>query len=436
MPPKDPRKRLPHIGPVRLEIDDATGAVGAELVRPAGVSRLPLRFAWLFALGFVLAATATVAAWWRTRFEAATPIVSRFSLSLPDGQAFTNAGRQVIAISPDGTEFAYVANRRLYRRTMSDLVAQPISGIDGTEAVRSPAYSPDGRSIAYFGQDVLKRIAVSGVVPLALGTFPGATGLSWGPDGIVFGNNETQLDGVIRVSPNGGSPERLVERTPQEVIDGPQMLPGGKALLFSVARGTSAGDYAVWDKAVIVVQRLNSRERQTLITGGSAARYLPSGHLVFARGGVLLAAPFDLARLQVSGTPTPVVQGVARATAWTTGVAHFAVATNGSLVYVPGPAATNTNTRLLATFDRKGGMTPVSTPPANINHPRVSPDGKRVVFAIDDDTSSDVWTYELAGNTAIRRVTFGGRNRFPIWTSDGDHVVFQSDRGGDRGIYW
>ena len=260
--------------------------------------------------------------------------------------------------------------------------------------------------------------------------------MSWGPDGIVLGNNETQMRGVLRVSPNGGAPEQLVAAAPEEVIYGPQMLPGGKALLFSVARNTSAGDYAVWDKAAIVVQRLGSSERQTLITDGSDARYVASGHIVYARGGVLFAVPFDPGRMQVSGTPTPVVQGVARATAWTTAAAQFAVSSNGSLVYLPGPAAPNTDTRMLAVFDRKGGMTPVQMPAANISHPRVSPDGTRVVFAIDNDTSSDIWTYALAGGTAVRRITFGGRNRFPIWTADGERVVFQSDRDGDRGIYW
>jgi Tol biopolymer transport system component len=357
-------------------------------------------------------------------------------VALPEGQSFTNTGRQVIAISPDGTEFVYVANRRLYRRTMSDLLAQAIPGIDGSETVRHPVYSPDGRSIVYFGGDVLRRIAVTGGAPMALGTFRGASGMSWGPDGIVFANDDTPARGILRVSPNGGTPEQLVTAAPEEAMYGPQVLPGGHALLFSVARNTSAGAYAIWDKAAIVVQRLDSSERQTLITDGSDARYVASGHIVYARGGVLFAVPFDLGRLHVSGAPTAVVQGVARATAGTTAAAQFAVASSGSLVYLPGPADTNTDTRLLAIFDRMGGMTPVRMPAANINHPRVSPDGKRVVFAIDDDTSSDVWTYDLAGSLAVRRITFGGRNRFPIWTSDGLRVVFQSDREGDRGIYW
>jgi dipeptidyl aminopeptidase/acylaminoacyl peptidase len=116
--------------------------------------------------------------------------------------------------------------------------------------------------------------------------------------------------------------------------------------------------------------------------------------------------------------------------------AQFAVATNGSLVYLPGPADAKTDTRLLGLFDRNGGRTAVPTPAADINHPRVSPDGKRVAFAIDDDTSSEIRTYELGGATAVRRLTFGGQNRFPIWTSDGERIVFQSDRDGDRGIYW
>ena len=428
---KDARKRLPHIGVARLQLEDAWISQPISISRRAGGRGVP------FVAGVALAAALSFAVWWGVRPEVAAPAVGRFSLSLPDGQDFSNGGRQIIAIAPDGSEFVYVANRRLYRRTFSDLVPQPIPGIDGNEIIRNPVYSPDAHSMAYFGGDVLKRIAVTGGASFSLGTFPSAFGLTWGSDGILLASNEGNQRGVLRVAPSGGPAELLLAAGPDEVMYGPQMLPGGKALIVSIGRNTSAGGYAVWDKASIVVQRLGSSERRTLITDASDARYVASGHLLYAHSGVLFAVPFDLRRLQVSGAATAVVQGVARAIAWTTAATQFDVSTNGSLVYVPGPADVNTDTRLLAIFDRNGARTSVvSTPAANINHPRVSPDGKRVAFAIDDDTSADVWTYELGGATAVRRLTFGGRNRFPIWTSDGERIAFQSDRDGDRGIYW
>jgi dipeptidyl aminopeptidase/acylaminoacyl peptidase len=219
-----------------------------------------------------------------------------------------------------------------------------------------------------------------------------------------------------------------------EVAHGPQMLPGGKALLFTLARATSSSDR--WDKAKVVVQSLASGERKILIDGGSDARYLPDGHLVYALSGVVLAVPFDVQSLQVSGGPVPIVEGVRRAAGSATGTAQFSVAANGSLVYVPGPVSTAGGDRELALIDRHGAARSLKIPPGAIEHPRISPDGRRVAFVTDDDKGTIVWTYELSGATAMHRVTFDGKNRFPIWTSDGQRVVFQSDREGARGVFW
>jgi Tol biopolymer transport system component len=105
-------------------------------------------------------------------------------------------------------------------------------------------------------------------------------------------------------------------------------------------------------------------------------------------------------------------------------------------VYVTGPVSTDSGGLQLARIDRKGIVEPLNLPSAVINHPRVSPDGKRVVFVTEDDREAVVWTYEVSGATAMHRVTFGGKNRYPIWTSDGERIVFQSDREGDAGIFW
>jgi serine/threonine-protein kinase len=202
-------------------------------------------------------------------------------------------------------------------------------------------------------------------------------------------------------------------------------------VLFTVATG--AGDQR-WDKARIVVQSLKSGERKTVIDGGSDARYLPTGHIVYALGGVVFAMPFDVRRLQASGGPVPIVEGVRR-TAGATGTAQFSTAANGSLVFIPGPASTSTGLAELALIDRKGNVEPLKLQPGTYDHPRVSPDGKRIVFATDDGKDAVVWIYELSGATAMRRLTFGGKNRFPIWSADGQRIAFQSDREGDLGIF-
>jgi dipeptidyl aminopeptidase/acylaminoacyl peptidase len=236
----------------------------------------------------------------------------------------------------------------------------------------------------------------------------------------------------MRVSATGGKPEVIVSIKSGEFAYGPQILPDGQTVLFTLATG--APD---WDKARITVQSLKSGERQTVIDGGTDARYLPTGHIVYALGGVVFAMPFDVRRLQVSGGPVPIVEGVQRAIPnGTTGTAQFSTAVNGSLVFIPGPGSPGAERTELALIDRKGAVESLKLQPGSYDHPRVSPDGKRIVFATDDGKDAVVWIYELSGATAMRRLTFGGRNRFPIWSADGQRVAFQSDREGDPGIFW
>src|SRR4029077_10980819 len=133
------------------------------------------------------------------------------------------------------------------------------------------------------------------------------------------------------------------------------------------------------------------------------------------------AVPFDLPRLTVTGGPVPIVEGVQRTNPFNGG-AQFSVSSTGSLVFIPGPASTTTSGPQfdLALIDRKGGVTPLRLPPGGYEFPRMSPDGKRVAFGTDDGKEATVWIYDLAGTSAMRRLTFGGRNRFPIWASDGE----------------
>src|SRR5262249_27416125 len=156
--------------------------------------------------------------------------------------------------------------------------------------------------------------------------------------------------GILRVSSNGGTPEQVVRVEPDEVADGPQMLPGGNAVMFTLAKG---GVSDRWDKARIVVQMLKSGERKTLIDGGSNARYLSTGQLLYATSGTVFAVPFDLKRLAVTGGPVPVIEGVLRSgTNGPTGVAHFSVSNTGTLVYIPGPVSASADSTL-SMIDRK-----------------------------------------------------------------------------------
>jgi serine/threonine-protein kinase len=210
------------------------------------------------------------------------------------------------------------------------------------------------------------------------------------------------------------------------------VLPGGEWLLFTLATAATADG---WDKAQIVVQSLKSSERKTLVSGGSDGRYLPTGHLVYARGGVLFAVPFDLPRLAVTGGPVPIVEGVRRSDG-ASGIAHFGVSSTGSLVYVPGPASTFSALSDLALVDRNGAVQPLKLPPGPYEYPRLSRDGKRIAVGSDNGKDAIVWIYDVAGVSSARRLTLGGRNRVPVWSADGERVAFQSDRDGDLGLFW
>ena len=429
---KDRRQRIGDISTALFLLNEPLDAPAPAIQTRVAVHRALWRRAMPFAATAALVAALVGGVAWIVRPSLPPLTVTRFPFTLPEGQQFTNYQRGMIAISPDGTQLAYVANQRLYLRAMSEVEARPISGTEQSNPA-NPVFSPDGRSIAFrSGADgMLKKIGISGGAAVTLSQADAPFGMSWGAGGILFGQGS---QGIMRVSPNGGKPERLVSVNGGELAHGPQMLPDGQTVLLTLTTGGNRSPDA-WDKADIIAQSLKSGARKTLIQGGSDARYLPTGHLVYALHGVLFAVPFDPRRLEVTGGAVPIVEGVRRA-GGTTGTAHFSVSNSGSLIYIPGPSLTSGRQSNLALLDRKGSVALLKLPPGSYEFPRISPDGKRVAFGTDDGKEASIWIYDLSGASAMRRLTFGGNNRFPIWSADGRRVAFQSDREGDLGIFW
>lgn len=194
-----------------------------------------------------------------------------------------------------------------------------------------------------------------------------------------------------------------------------------------------------WDRAQVVVQTIGSKpnDRKVLLSGGSDARYLATGHIVYAFSGSMLAVPFDEDRLEVRGGPVPIVEGVARtATPMTRGgYAQYAISDNGVLAYAPGTATGTAEPKVLALVDRMGSVQRLDVPPQSYVHPRLSPDGKHFAVATDGAKEAGVWIGELAPHGTLRRLTLTGRSLFPIWSPDGRYVAYQSDREGDRAIF-
>jgi len=434
---KNPKKRWQAVGDLRVEIE---AIAAAPRVAPATAQVIvPTQPLWKRAIpvvgtAIVVGALSSVATLYFKPSTTQPPAIARFAFTVGEGQQLTTANRQVIAISPDGTKTAYAANSQVYLRSLSELEARPIRGTEDSQnqVLSNPTFSPDGQFIAYWsGADrTIKQIAVTGGTAVTICPATAPFGMNWDTSGIVF----AQLEGIMRVSKDGGQPERLVEATSEGVMASPQILPDGQTLLFTLGGNITSADR--WNQARIVAQSLRSGERRTLIEGGSHARYVRTGHLVFVRDGVLFAVPFDLKRLQVTGGRVPIVEGVWRTQIANSGAALFSLSDTGSLVYVPGPATTALGQSDLALIDRKGVATPLKLPPGVYEYPRISPDGTRLVFGTSDGKSAVISTYELSGASAVRQLTFEGNNRFPIWSGDGSRIAFQSDRRGDPAVFW
>jgi Tol biopolymer transport system component len=420
-----------------VQIEDLIGGATteSEAASAGAVPLAPVRLP-MWRRAIPIATTAIVAAVLTGLIEAmlsprpARPTVTRFTFTLPEGQRFVTVNRRNVDISPDGTDLVYAANNRLYLRRMSDLQSTILTGSD-SDFNYAPVFSPDGRWVAFLGNDgTLKKVPRAGGAAVTLCQFELTPfGLSWGPDGILFGNGGL---GIRRVAESGGAPELLVPVKPGESALFPQMLPGGKAVLFT--RGTT--DFTTYESHEIVAYSLKTQTVETIVSRGSNGRYVPTGHLVYAIGGVLFAVRFNPDTLKTIGEPAPVVEGVLRGATGGGGSLHFSFSNTGSLVYVPGPPSLTSPQRDLALFDRKGGIEPLKLSPALYEAPRVSPNGKQVALGTVNGKEANVWIYDLSGASAVRQLTFGGKNRFPIWSADGERVAFQSDREGDLGIFW
>ena len=415
---RDRRQRIADFSTVRFVIDEPDGLAGAT-----GAS-LHDRRRPLWQRPLLLAAAALVMAAVGAGIATLRPVphmqrVARFQVLIPADETVRNTGSHAVAISPDGSHIVYAANQQLYLRSVAEMESRPIPGT--AEGAEEPFFSPDGQWLGFYSstQRKLKKIALAGGTALTICDADPPFGASWTGDRILFGQG---LKGILTVSASGGKPDVLTSKA-GEVAHGPQLLPGGEALLFTAATGRSA---ASWDSAQVVVQLAVSGERKVVVDGASDARYLASGHLVYVVGSTLLAVPFDPRTLQTTGGPVPVIDGVGRAPSGTTAATQFSVSSTGSLVYLPGTSDSDARGRTLTMVDRAGVRTPLELPAGPYSQPRISPDGRLLALHREDPQGRAIWIVDLVGATPIRRLTFGGNEERPTWTRDGQRVVFTS----------
>ncbi|HUV12920.1 MAG TPA: protein kinase, partial [Acidobacteriota bacterium] len=304
---RDTRKRLRDIGDARLVIeeylagpteDSIEETIPSVATQPLGRRLVPWTVAGVSTIALIITLIAVLV----LRPQPASRPLTRIAMVLPSSQQLSGTGRHVVVSSPDGTHLVYSAENQLYLRAMDQLEATPLTG---TEGARSPFFSPDGHWVGFWADGELKKVSISGGTPTTLCEASNPSGASWAGDGrILFARwNE----GIFQVSAAGGTKDLLISLDSGEFAHGPQVLPGGQSVLFTL--GGTAG----WNDAQIMVHSLETGERKVLINGGTDARYVPTGHLVYVRAGTLLAVPFDVGSLEVNGDPVPVVEGVGQA---------------------------------------------------------------------------------------------------------------------------
>lgn len=356
------------------------------------------------ALGVALAAWV----WLPAKRETARPLLRL------DLEAGGEAGQP--AISPDGMSVAYTIKTGLAIRRLD---ATGVTPLPHTEGATFPFFSPDGKWIGFFANRKLAKIPVDGGAPTSLCDAPHAGGGSWGEDGYIVAALDIK-GGLSRVPASGGQPEPFttVEENSPEVTNHrlPHLLPGGKGVLYVASDGRSAG--------ALRAALLRGGAPKTIAAVSGGGRFVGGGYLVYQERGGLFASRFDLRTLELTGSATPLVEGVLADHFLGAG---FDVSAGGTLVYRSGAAIRARRT--VAWIDPAGGKEPLGVEPGEYITPRLSPDGKRVALTMISGGQPGLWVYDIAART-MTRLTFAGEfTCCPVWSPDGQFLLFSANGG-------
>jgi Tol biopolymer transport system component/predicted Ser/Thr protein kinase len=411
----------------------------AESPPPASWLQRRTPLTWLlFAVAAAgLAAVSTALYFRATRPEAARAAAgtrARFAISLPPRQhVAVDLNNRTLSLSPDGRLLAWTGGppdrRRLFLRALDSLDVREIPGTEGAAPWHPGRFSPDGERILFVRDGALWSVRLDGGVPTRLLESETATGI-WFADWI---DGETVIvciaySGLHRMPASGGALEPVthLDRERGEVShERPNVLPGGRAVLFSVGVGN------IHDNHIEVVS-LETGARHTIIEDASEAQYASSGHVVFGRDDTLFAVPFDLERLQVAGPAVPVLAPVQMGVATGT-VANFALSRTGTLAYLPGDQGLGE--RRLEWWSRDGKIEPLPVKTGTYSAPRISPDGRQLAITLRQGHRLGLYLYEFARQVLMPLEQEGSWNGGATWSPDGVQLAFASNRAGQWNLF-
>jgi serine/threonine protein kinase len=418
----DPDERWQSAHDVRLQLETiAEGkSIAAAPPAPAG--------AWTRLMPWMLAAAAVVAAVAMALRPAAPVSAARQTVRLalpppPGGEFLRTYETSSLSVSPDGSLVAFVGRsgedtRRIWVRALSELDARPLAG---TDDAMSMFWSPDGRSLAYFGGGKLRRIDMPGGAPVTICDARDGIGFAgtWGADGrILFASVEGEA--IWSVAAGGGVAAALLKSDPNRVrLNWPVFLPDGRRFLFLERHADASGHLMLAEPGVA------PREVRPM---QSNAGYVAPGYLVFAAEGALLAQRFDASKGTVSGDPFSIADQVSYF--FTTSLASFATSVGGTLVYTG-----HNDEQRLSWFDRSGRRLGTIGEPGGYQSPRLSPDGRRLAFDRSKAGAFDIWEMDLE-RASETRLTFGKSSEGgTVWNPDGRSLFFRADQGGPPRIF-
>ena len=420
---QDPHDRVQDIGDARIEIAELSRQDSRGLLLEPG-TRSTGRWIALAALAAFLAGMMFFRAIGFSGADLTSGPVTRTTLALGPEERLWIGASSSLALSPDGARIAFVGDGdgriQLY---LSELDSYDLTVVRGSDGARDPFFSPDGDWIGFFAEGEIKKVAVDrGIAESVAEAGLQSRGASWGDNGeIIFAQDSAP--GLFAVAVDGGDPRALSELSGASGFVEhlwPQWLPGNDTVLFTLRTSNESG---VTDE--LAVFSLETKDI-TILGDGAQGTYLPSGHIVYIRGGAIEAVVFDSGALELKGSGIALVEGV---NVYPGGSSTFTVSSAGTLAYLA-----RTDTAVFRISDREGQSTPLNLPAGTPGWPRIVPNGRLAVLHLGGGESRDLWVLDLDRPGSIRQLTFQGGG-FPTWSADGSRVAFMSRRGGSGDIY-